>query len=624
MSLTKAAADTYRVDSWGLGYFLINRLGQACVNLPTSYGKAPIPLTDIINEAENRGLNTPVLIRFPDILADRVKTQTMAFNQARENHQYQGGYQPIYPIKVNQEKHVVEALVNNAEETIGLEAGSKAELLAILAVCKKSTKIILNGYKDSAFLEVAFIAQSLGHDVTIVIEKPWEVDLILQLQSPYPETPQLGIRVRLASIGKGQWQNTGGEKSKFGLSSQELLSCLQDLRKTDLIAKLKLLHVHLGSQIANLADLETGLTEATQVYAALFKQDVMLDTLDVGGGLAIDYTGGHSIEGYSAAYDLTSYADRVIACVKRVCQSHKLPHPNIVTESGRGLTAHHAVLVTSILGVESRNGHCSHQSTAELEALAHCETQLAQLSRAESGQLESFFSEASSAVQAINGAFLTGKLGLETRAAAENLYNHILKQLLGLCDQRHGDFRRQLETLCSQKLICNFSVFSSTPDVWGIEQVFPILPIEKLNQPLDKAAVIHDITCDSDGRIDDYAVRGNISNSLPIPALTPGDKMAVFLVGAYQEVLGDIHNLFGDTHSVAVEAKNGQWSISDRVDGENVTDLLHYLHFSEEETLAHLGQYLSEHSYSEDEKNTLLKKLGGYLQGYTYPKASRV
>lgn len=621
MSSNQNAADTYRISAWGLNYFSVNASGQACVDLPSAMATAAqIPLTDIVERAQKKGLKTPLLIRFPAILADRVRAQRAAFQKALRKYRYKGEYRPIYPIKVNQEKHVIESLARNHSNGLGLEAGSKAELLTILAVTDKPTQIICNGYKDASFVELAFLAQSLGHEVTLVIEKAWEITLVAHFEKQYQAMPMLGIRVRLSSIGKGQWQNTGGEKSKFGLSSQELMSSIKQLREAGLIEKLKLLHVHLGSQISSLEDLEKGLTEAAQFYAALFQQDIMLETLDVGGGLAIDYTGGKNEGAFSSSYSLDAYAEAIVRRIKEICDSHNLPHPNIVTESGRGLTAHHAVLITSILGVESREAPKTFETSFNsLTTLLDCWNEACRLTNAEPDKIQLLLDKANLAIETKMNAFISGKSSLEERAAAENLHSKILQQLVSLDKGSNSDTQATLQAFCSQKMICNFSVFSSTPDVWGIDQVFPILPIEKLNQPIAARAILHDITCDSDGRIDTYTANGKTTNCLPVPALVKDDKMALFLVGAYQEILGDIHNLFGDAHSILVEADGKNWDITDSVEGEKVSDLMQYLHFDVEETLSHYKQLVCSHIKTKKEQHKFFNKLADFFDSYSYP-----
>ena len=596
------STDTYAINNWGDGYFSINAHGHVCVK-PTSNKEIELDLYEIAQSLKDKNLSLPVLVRFTDILKDRVTRLADAFEKACVSHNYRGQYTPVYPIKVNQQRQVVEGILS--AEKIGLEAGSKPELLAVMALSNKGL-VICNGYKDRAYIRLALIGIKMGLNLFLVIEKPLELELIIEEAAKLNIKPQLGVRVRLSSISAGKWQNSGGEKSKFGLHAHEAIQLIERLKQTDLLDSLKLLHFHMGSQIANIHDIKIALKEAGQFYVELHRLGAHIKIIDAGGGLGVDYDGSRSRRESSINYSLEEYAQNIVRSFAELCAEKKIPQPDIITESGRALTAHHAVLITNVTDVES-----VYTNNEELLALPVVHNNV------------EHFHDAQYALSEARARFTQDKLSITELAKAENEYALLCQQIksqLNPNTQSEAVILKELNEKLADKVFCNFSLFQSMPDIWGIDQIFPIMPIHRLDEQPTRRAVIQDLTCDSDGRIDQYIDGQNIENTMPLHSID-SDKpyfIGFFMVGAYQEILGDMHNLFGDTHSINIKLDDNGYHFYDFQEGEHVSDLLDYVHISGEELKAAYRDKLAKSNLSDLERQDYEEELIAGLTSYTY------
>ncbi|MGR8929491.1 MAG: biosynthetic arginine decarboxylase [Gammaproteobacteria bacterium] len=591
----------YAIQDWGTGYFTVNSLGHVCIK-PMQDSTAEIDLFEIAQSLQTKGLQFPVLIRFTDILCDRIKQLQNAFGRACSHYRYQGHYTPVYPIKVNQQGHVVENIVS--VENVGLEAGSKPELLAILGLAKVGSTIVCNGYKDRLYIRMALIGQIMGLSVFIVIEKPSELEIIIEEATKLKIRPQIGLRVRLSTISSGKWQNSGGEKSKFGLHASEVLQLIERLREQNLLDCLQLMHFHMGSQIANIHDIKLALKEASQFYLQLRNLGANITWVDTGGGLGVDYDGSGSRRECSMNYSSTEYADNIVRTFAEVCHQHNLPQPNIITESGRAITAHHAVLITNVTEVESL------RDTGETPTIS-------------GHNITEAYHNAQFNMSEARTQFVQGDLSLPELAEAEKQYVSLCQEIqrrLNLDNQHHREIFQELNEKLADKVFCNFSLFQSTPDVWGIEQIFPIMPIHHLERQPTRRAVLQDLTCDSDGRIDQYVDHQNISNTLPLHEIDPGENYLIgfFMLGAYQEILGDMHNLFGDTHSVNVKLDGVHFRFEDFMEGEDVSELLDYVHIDTDKLKKAYRAKLEQSGLSDEQKQLFESELLAGLNAYTY------
>ncbi|MDI1231243.1 MAG: biosynthetic arginine decarboxylase [Methylobacter sp.] len=598
----KQSAETYAIDSWGQGYFSINADGHVSVK-PSSDQDVALDLYEIAQSLNDKQLSLPVLVRFTDILKDRVTQLSRAFDKACVNNDYQGRYTPVYPIKVNQQRKVVEGIL--AADNIGLEAGSKPELLAIMALSNQGV-VVCNGYKDRAYIRLALIGLKMGLNLYLVIEKPLELELIIEEAARLNITPQLGVRVRLSSISAGKWQNSGGEKSKFGLHAHELLQLIGRLKQTGLLDTLKLMHFHMGSQIANIHDIKIALKEAGQFYVELHRLGAHIKVVDAGGGLGVDYDGSHSRRESSINYSLDEYAQNIVRSFADICAEKQIPQPDIITESGRALTAHHAVLITNVTDIES-----VYTNHAALQALP------------EPYNLVEHYHDAQFNLSEARTQFTQDKLSLTGLAEAENNYALLCRQLqdkLNLNNQSEAAILKELNEKLADKVFCNFSLFQSMPDIWGIDQIFPIMPIHRLDEQPTRRAVIQDLTCDSDGRIDQYIDGQNIEKTLPVHKIDSQQPYLIgfFMVGAYQEILGDMHNLFGDTHSINIKLDDKGYHFYDLHEGEHVDDLLDYVHINSEELKIAYRKKLANSDLSEQQRQDYERELIAGLTSYTY------
>jgi len=599
---TQQSAQTYAIDSWGQGYFSINAAGHVSVK-PSSDKDVVLDLYEIAQSLNDKKLSLPVLVRFTDILKDRVTQLSNAFQKACANNDYQGSYTPVYPIKVNQQRKVVEGIL--AADNIGLEAGSKPELLAIMALSNNGV-VVCNGYKDRAYIRLALIGLKMGLNLYLVIEKPLELELIIEEAARLNIKPQLGVRIRLSSISAGKWQNSGGEKSKFGLHAPEVLQLIERLKQAGLLDTLKLMHFHMGSQIANIHDIKVALKEAGQFYVELHRLGANVKIVDAGGGLGVDYDGSHSRRESSINYSLDEYAQNIVRSFADICAEKQVPQPDIITESGRALTAHHAVLITNVTDIES-----VYANHAELQALP------------EPGNLVEHYHDAQFDLAEARARFTQDKLSITGLAEAENNYALLCRQLqnkLNPNNQSEAAILQELDEKLADKVFCNFSLFQSMPDIWGIDQIFPIMPIHRLDEQPRHRAVIQDLTCDSDGRIDQYIDGQNIEKTLPVHEIDSKKPYLIgfFMVGAYQEILGDMHNLFGDTHSINIALNDQGYHFNDLHEGEHVSELLDYVHINSEDLKTAYREKLANSDLSELQRQEYEQELLAGLMSYTY------
>jgi arginine decarboxylase len=620
------ARQTYNVAHWSEGYFDIDTAGQLLAR-PRPQQANSINLSRLVEDIKELHLNLPVLVRFIDILHDRVDTLCNRFAEAMREKDYRGGYTAIYPIKVNQQHSVVQEIVEHGAARVGLEAGSKPELMAVLGAARPGSMIVCNGYKDREYIRLALIGQQLGHQVYIVIEKRSELELVLTQAADLGITPCLGVRMRLASIGTGKWQNTGGEKSKFGLSAAQVLWVIARLREVGMLDALRMLHFHLGSQLVNIRDIQRGMQECARFYAELHRMDVAIDTVDVGGGLGIDYEGTRSRNPCSINYSVQEYARNIVGALLDVCTAYDLPQPHILSESGRALTAHHAMLITNV--IDSEQVPDSFDLTEPDEASPRVMPDLweayGRLQKSGSSNMAvEVWHDTVHWLQEAQNLFNQGLLTLKQRAEVEAIYFAICRRVQALLvnsQRSHYEILERVNEKLADKYFVNFSLFQSIPDVWAIDQIFPVMPLQRLNEQPVRRVVLEDITCDSDGRIDDYVDSEGLETSLPLHSIKPDEEylLGIFLVGAYQEILGDMHNLFGDTDSInVVLRKDGSYQYSQPLQGDTVDNVLRYVHFNPDELLEQYRAKLERASLNEAQQQQYLHELSAGLHGYTY------
>lgn len=618
----------YNVKHWSQGFYGIDDNGEVYVS--PSETDHQVPLSKIVKQLEQRNIGLPALVRFPQIVHQRVHNICNAFNQAIDEYQYDNRYLLVYPIKVNQQKEVVdEILASQAQleqKQLGLEAGSKPELLAVLALAQKASSVIVcNGYKDREYIRLALIGEKLGHKVFIVLEKLSELDLVLSEAKALGVKPRLGLRIRLASQGAGKWQASGGEKSKFGLSASQVLTVIERLKAEEQLDVLELVHFHLGSQMANIRDVRNGVSEAARFYCELRDIGAQLKFLDVGGGLAVDYDGTRSQSSNSMNYGLLEYARNIVMTVGDICKLYNQPQPVIISESGRSLTAHHAVLITNVIGTESYSPE--DMAAPEADAPLLLNNMWKNFLELDAGNddraLIEIYNDTQSDIAEAHNQFATGMLNLQHRAWAEQMslrINYELSSRMSTKNRYHRPILDELSERLADKFFVNFSLFQSLPDAWGIDQVFPVLPLSGLDNADERRAVVLDITCDSDGTIDQYVDGQGIETTLPVPAWNPDEPylMGFFLVGAYQEILGDMHNLFGDTHSVVVNVdESGEANIDYINEGDTVEDMMRYVHIDMDLIRQNYKELVTA-KVPAQEQQSVLEELEQGLMGYTY------
>jgi arginine decarboxylase len=617
------ARTLYNLSRWSEGYVDVSPRGTLLLRPHPDDDGPGVDLTEVARAVHDSGLGWPVLVRCSAILKDRVARLHIAFGQARARHGYEPGYTTVYPIKVNQQFSVVSKIAGADAGTVGLEAGSKPELMAVLGLSQPGGMVICNGYKDREYIRIGLIGRRLGQRLYLVIEKLSELEQVIEQAGDMGIPPLLGVRVRMASIGAGNWQNTGGEKSKFGLQAAQVLRLIDRLREAGLLECLRLLHFHLGSQLANIDDIRRGVREAARFYTELRALGVPLDVMDVGGGLAVDYEGTRSRHYCSMNYSVQEYADAVVGGIAGICRETGTPEPELVTESGRAMTAHHAFLITNVIDVESADGEPAApapgaEAPAELREL---------FGLTESGAADSaieVYHTARGLMEKLIAAYGEGRIGIAQRAAAETWYTRTCLALRDRLQPRLRDQRELLETLnerLADKYFLNFSVFQSLPDVWAIDQIFPIVPLQRLDEEPHRRAILEDLTCDSDGHIEYYVDGEGIEKSLPLHAVDndPDYLLGIFMVGAYQEILGDMHNLFGDTNAVDLDiGPDGTFTLSHAEHGDRVDELLRIVHFDPHRLRAVYRQRTRQAGLGARESQQYLSELEAGLSGYTY------
>ena len=618
--------ELYNINGWGVSYFGVNDKGNVYVT--PCKDKTQIVLREVMDELALRDVTSPVLLRFPDILDNRIEKTASCFDVAKKEYGYKGENFIIYPIKVNQIQPVVEEIISHGRKfNLGLEAGSKPELHAVLAVqCQSDSLIICNGYKDQAYIELALLAQKMGKRIFIVVEKLNELETIATVAKKLNVKPNLGIRIKLASCGSGKWEESGGDASKFGLTSAELLQALDIMEKKGWHDCLKLIHFHIGSQITKIRRIQTALREASQFYINLHKMGYKVEFVDCGGGLGVDYDGTRSSNSESSVnYSIQEYVNDCIYTFVEAADKNELPHPNLITESGRSLTAHHSVLVIDVLETASLP-----EMPEEFEAKPDDHKLVKDLydiwdNLSSRSMLEDWHDAEQIREEALE-LFSHGIVDLKTRAEIERMYWSVAHEINVLAKNiKHvPEELKNLDKLLADKYFCNFSLFQSLPDSWAIDQLFPIVPIQRLNERPTRNATLQDITCDSDGKIANFVAEGHTSHVLPIHSLKKNESyyLGIFLVGAYQEILGDMHNLFGDTNAVHISVKDGKYNIDQIIDGETVEEVLDYVQYNPKKLVRQLETWVTksvkEGKISLEEGKEFLDTYRSGLYGYTY------
>jgi arginine decarboxylase len=615
-----AARAQYAIAHWGENYFDVDKSGHLSVRPRGADGPA-LALPDIVDGACSQGARLPLLVRFADILTHRLSRLQGAFANAMREWDYPGGYSAVYPVKVNQQHGVVSELVRAGDGGFGMEAGSKPELMAVLALAKPGSIVVCNGYKDREYLRLALIGRKLGLRVFIVIEKPSELRPALEEAKALGVEPLFGVRMRLTSLGAGKWQNTGGEKSKFGLTPRQLLTLIDALKSANLEQSLQLLHVFMGSQISNVRDIAAGMREATRYFVELRQLGLPIDYVDVGGGLGVDYEGTRSRSACSVNYGLDQYASTIVQPLAEACAAHGLTAPHVISETGRAMVAHHAVLVVNVSDIErAPDGRVPPADAGEPAVLRRLREIHAELGLRSVIEL---YHEAQQHWSEGHALFALGQLGLRQRARLDDLYYAIVNDLKSRLKPEERSHRQALDEL-NEKLVdkyfVNFSIFESIPDAWAIDQIFPIVPITGLDRAPDRRGVIADLTCDSDGRIDAYVDADGVDVSLPLHSPQAGKpyRLGIFLVGAYQEALGDIHNLFGDTDAVNVRLTDSGYAFSHVKRGDTTDVMLDYVGYKLDELRAAYRGKIAASQLSAGDAERVSAALEAGLTGYTY------
>ncbi len=621
------SSELYNINGWGRKYFSINEKGH--VEVTPREGYASVDLRDVMDELQIKDVQAPVLLRFPDILDNRIEKISNCFAMASEQYNYKAKNYCIYPIKVNQMRPVVEEIVSHGNKfNIGLEAGSKPELHAVLATdISENSLIICNGYKDANYIELALLAQKMGRRIYLVVEKINELKTIAEVARRLGIEPNVGIRIKLASSGSGKWEMSGGDQSKFGLNSSELLKAIDYMKKNGLMNCLKLIHFHIGSQITKIRRIKNAIREATQFYVQLSRLGFDIEFMDIGGGLGVDYDGTRSSSSESSMnYSIQEYANDAISAIVDACEKNGLKQPNIINESGRSLTAHHSVLILEVLETtslpewnDSREiPDDAHELARELYAI---------WDNLDQNNLFENWHDALQIREESLDLFNLGLLDLNTRAQIEQLFWSIAREVGDFANaMKHApEELRKVSKMVPDKYFCNFSLFQSLPDSWAIDQIFPIIPISRLDEKPTRTCTIQDITCDSDGKISNYiSIHGGTASSLPVHSVKSGEPyyIGVFLVGAYQEILGDMHNLFGDTNAVHISVNKDSYEIERVIDGETVADVLDYVQYNPKKLVRNVEAWVTSSmkagKISPEEGREFLSMYRSGLYGYTY------
>ncbi len=620
----------YNIGGWGAGYFDINARGRVVVRPDKAHPARELDLLELAGDLEEQGVALPVLLRFSDILRSRIEQLSERFDSAIREYGYTGGYTTVYPIKVNQQRHVVEEILEFGKaHGVGLECGSKPELQAVLALSERTDNIIVcNGYKDHEFMRLALMGQKLGHQVFIVLEQLSELDVLLEVADELGVVPTAGVRIKLASSGSGKWAQSGGERSKFGLSTAQIMKLVDRLKGEGRLGIIKLLHFHLGSQITDIRFIKQGLQEITRFYAEMRKLGVDVTHVDVGGGLGVDYDGTQSSASYASVnYTLQEYANDIIYTIAEVCRENELPMPHVISESGRALTAHHALLLLRVIDVESQAELAVPRVDEDDHALLHEmleDFETATRKTLAPRKVLEVYHDASFDKDRARQLFNSGVVSLRELAIAEQLFFATMNAIARIAADDRDEYEeiiQDVEATLVDRYFCNFSLFQSLPDSWAIDQLFPIMPIHRLDEPPTRRGTLQDVTCDSDGKIDRFVGDKNGRPSLELHAVRDGEDyvLGIFLTGAYQEILGDLHNLFGDTNAVHLRLTENAYEITDLVHGDTVTEVLNYVQFGAAQLLATFRRKVNAaKDLTRQEANGFIADYVAGLEGYTY------
>jgi arginine decarboxylase len=625
----EAAKALYNIEGWGDGFFDVSAEGHVLVRPDKDRPDQVIDLFELAHDLEAQGVGLPVLLRFSDILKSRIEMLHSRFARAIEEFQYEGRYTTVYPIKVNQQRHVVEEIYEFGSPTgVGLECGSKPELQAVLAMSERTDHLIVcNGYKDEEFMRLALMGQRLGHTVIIVIEQVSELDELLPVAAEMNIEPTIGVRIKLSSEGSGRWAQSGGEKSKFGLNAAQLMQVIDRLQSAGKADWIKLIHFHLGSQITDIRFIKRGLQEVSRFYVELRRLGLDIRWVDVGGGLGVDYDGSQSTGQASVNYSVQEYANDIVYTLGETCREESLPMPDIISESGRALTAHHALLLLSVIDVESaaepqppvpaEEDHALlHEMSDDLKATARKSVSIR--------RVREIYHDATFDKERAQELFSSGVLSLRERAIAEQFYLCTLNALARLAagkPKQYDDIIRDLDGRLVDRYFANFSLFQSLPDSWAIDQLFPIMPVHRLDEEPTRRGTIQDVSCDSDGKIDRFIGGRDGEPSLPLHVFRDGEAyiLGIFLTGAYQEILGDLHNLFGDTNAVHIRLAKEGYEVTHLVHGDTVTEVLNYVQFRASDLLATFRRKVqAAKGISREDANMFIAEYVAGLEGYTY------
>jgi arginine decarboxylase len=615
--------DLYNVEGWGIGYFDINERGHLAVH-PTREPERDLDLYEVAMDLEAQGVGLPLLLRFSDILRTRIEMLTERFRGAIQEFEYTGAYTTVYPIKVNQQRHVVEEIVDFGRKyQVGLEVGSKPELQAVLALTERTDHMIVcNGYKDEEYIRLALMGQRLGHTVLIVLEKLGEVDMLLKVADEMNVEPTAGIRIKLSTVGAGRWSETAGEKSKFGLNAAQLVRVVDKLNAVGRTEILKMVHFHLGSQIPDIRNIKAAMTEVSRYYVELRQMGVGIEYVDVGGGLGVDYEGTRSTAAASVNYSIQEYANDIVYSLAEACREAELPMPHIISESGRALTAHHALLLINVIDLETQSADPPNELPDDLHPIV--QDLFFALRDIDARSLREVYHDALFAKEQMQSHFHSGVLSLRERALAERLQIAIMNRVAQVAsrdEDEYEDILPEVNALLTDRYFCNFSLFQSLPDSWAIDQLFPIMPVHRLNEEPTRRGTLQDVTCDSDGKIDRFVGWRKPKPNLELHSLR-GDEpyvLGIFLTGAYQEILGDLHNLFGDTNAVHIRLTDNGYEIEDLVHGDTITEVLNYVQFNAQDLITTFRRKVQNASgLARNEANGFIADYIAGLNGYTY------
>lgn len=622
------SAELYGINDWGADYFSVSEKGEVEVSVEVGEERIQVSLLDLVQNIKDRGMDMPVLVRFEDLLAQQIARLNNAFANAIKQSGYTSQYRGVFPVKVNQQCHVIEEIAQvGAKYGHGLEAGSKPELIIALANLEsRDACIVCNGYKDEEFIDLGLQACKMGYKVFFVIETPTELPIILERSRALGIRPHIGIRVKLASMVGGHWNATSGDRSIFGLSIAQLITVVDTLKEADMLDCLQLLHYHLGSQIPNIRDIRSGVLEACQVYMDLVREGASMGYLDLGGGLAVDYDGSKTNYVHSRNYSLDEYCADIVDVIMSTLDPQDIPHPVIITESGRATVAYSSVLLFNVLDVASfEPGPLPEEISREEQQMIHNLKDL--LKTATTRNLQECYNDALFYRDEIRELFKRGQVNLRSRSLSENLFLKVMQHLIRLAEDAPKELMElnKLKEQLSDIYYCNFSLFQSLPDIWAIDQIFPIMPIHRLEQEPSRQGIIADITCDCDGKIDRFADVRDAKRTLPLHPLNNGEEyyIGTFLVGAYQETLGDLHNLFGDTNVVSVRvAQDGHVEFIHEIEGDSIADVLSYVEYNpqvmQDRFRRIAEQAVREGKISASDRLDIMRAFSASMRGYTY------